>query len=103
LALRVPGRVREQVDEDPLELRGVGTDKRKVLVDRELEAAGVNVEMLDGRLDHLLDRGPVGRRLGRAGAKPREIEEVVDQGSEAVGVVDDRSGQVSSVSSLDGG
>ena len=83
VAARVAARVLEQVRERALELRGVGAHQRQVVVEREVEGARRQVEVVDGGADHLLQRAPRAVRLGGLRLEPREVEQVVDEAREA--------------------
>ena len=95
VAARVAVGVLEQVRERPLELGGVGADRRQVGVDRDLERrpAGGRGRRSRRRATSSIER-PLGVRLGGVGLQPREVEQVVDQPREAARLVGDRGGEL---------
>ena len=82
--------VLEQVRERALELGGVGAHRRQVAVDRDLERAVRQLRSSIAAPHDLLDRAPLGARLGGVGLQPREVEQVVDQAREPGRLLGDR-------------
>ena len=90
---RMPARVApcvlEHVHERALHLHRIDAHERQLFVDRQAELLGARAQLGERRADQLLDRSPVAARLRRAGFQAREVEQVVDESREPLGLLAD--------------
>ena len=82
---RVPDRVLDQVEEDALDLLGVGSRCLEVLrqlgADRDRAGLRLGAHRVDGLEHEVLERHPFHRPADVAGLQTRELEQVVDHGA----------------------
>ena len=88
LAVGVAQGVLDQVREDALELRGVGEQRRRLGVHRQLHAPGGRRQRVLGGEQHLLDRDGFAPRLHTPGLQAREVEQLVDQRRQPLALLD---------------
>jgi hypothetical protein len=98
---RVARGVLQDVREGTLELRRVRAHEGQVALDRDVERARRQGEVVDRRLQHLVDRARLGARLGGVGLQAREIEQVLDEARQPLRLLLDAARELAALPVLD--
>src|SRR5256714_344938 len=98
-----PTRILDQVDEHLLDEQAIDVHGRQVLGQpgRQLAVAQRRGEPRERHADQLLDGNPLAAQLQVAGLQARDVEQVVDEAVEPLGLVADRLEQLAARDGID--